>query len=613
MRRHALFHALLVLNVLLVFGPCLATDPTAAIWAWPRTDYVGEAWLQWEMARQVASFDPGITSSFVDFPDGKLLTEHFQDYGVALLGAPLTWLLGALGGFNLASVFHYLAFGFAFYGLAHELIEDRWGAVAAALLASHSTVLFVMLWWGEAPLQSAWLLPLTWWALVRGARDLDAHPVRVGLVLGVLLGLSGYLASYYLYFSALAVGVWGIWMKPWTRWRAVVVGGATWAVTTAAIYLPRLLLLPTKDSTLGGGAPQTLDVLDWSQPFQLPMRWGWTTSLDAGGLLSPLWSARDFHGEAANAEGAVYLGWVLLVCGVLGLIRKLPHRRLFVALGVLGLVLSLGPYLRYGNNAFQVLVDDSDPMTPITWAVPLPHVLFAKLLPGFERMMHPYRFVLFASFVLSLGAGWLVRGRPAWALGVVVLHAGEHGCATSGLVPFSPTTVELPSTLTTLPATPACPGVAVAPRLRTYKTGEWRHISEVVERPAVVWDDWLQVEVTKDASWKDGLEWDRPSLYLQMTAWERPLADHVPERMEWGDPMGAADLAGGGVGVVVVVEDLEAFYAPMSGGLPPQLRDALAAWPKRAGGVQRALSSGGATLAGEVDGYQVWTLPGCGA
>ena len=613
MKRHAPFLALILLNVLAVFGPCLVTDPTTSIWAWPRTDYVGEAWLQWEMARQLAGFDLTVTSPMVDHPTGKVLTEHFQDYGVAALGAPLTWIFGALGGFNLASVLHHLAFGLSFYGLGWQVIGDRWGALASSLLASHATVLFVMLWWGEAPLQSAWLLPLTWWALVWGARAIDRKPVQVGLVLGGLLGAAGWLASYYLYFNALTIAVWGLWLKPWRRWKPVLIGGATWVAATVVVYLPRLLAVPVKDSTLGAGTKQTLDVLNPASPFKLPLTWSWTTSLDAGGLFSPVWSMRQFHADAASAEGAVYLGWVLLLAGLVGLVRKLPYRGFFVTVGLMGLVLSLGPYLRYGNNALQIFVDSGDPMSPDMYGIPLPHVLFAKLLPGFERMMHPYRFVLLACFALALGAGWAVRGRPALALGVVALHVGEHTFATNGLVPFRPSTIELPQGLLELPETPGCPAVAFTPRLKTYKTIDFRHVSEIEELPEVQWDDWVQVEVVKEASWKDGLEWDRLALYLQMTAWERPLADHVPLAVERGSGRDLEQLSDAGVGVVVLVEDLVALGAELGGGIPMNAENAINEWPHRASGIRKALEKGGATLVTRDELFEVWTLPGCGA
>ena len=131
----------LVANTLVVYGPCLLA-PTG-VWAWPYTGYAGAAWLQWLFGQKLLAGDLGFTTDLVHRPAGVDLVAEFADFGPSILWAPLSLLIDPLVAFNLSLIAQYLLFGICFYALALEVLGDRVGALASALLASHATVVLL--------------------------------------------------------------------------------------------------------------------------------------------------------------------------------------------------------------------------------------------------------------------------------------------------------------------------------------------------------------------------------------------------------------------------------------------------------------------------------------
>ena len=485
LREHRWPMAVLLANTLVVYGPCLL-EPTS-VWAWPYTGYLGGAWLQWLFAEQLLSGELALATEMVAGPGGLSLVDEFADFGPSLVFAPLSMVLHPLLAFNLTMIGQYLLFGVCFYGFAHELLEDRVGAAAAAVVASHATAVLLPFWWGEPPLAMVWFLPAYFWGLRRVVWKAKLRPA---LWLGVTLGVSAFFCSYWFYFAGLFTGLVILWTRPWRFMRRLgkVVG---WGVAAIGVFVAlRIVLLPTKTSTLGDGA-QDMDLLESWENLRTPPteRYSWSTSLDVGGVLTPKWGSRSYRDEeAARAEGAIYLGWIPLIACLVAVGRKrLPHAGLAALAGVSGLVLAAGPYVRYGN---ELLGEDA--WTQDAGEVwPLPHLVLAPVLPGLARMNHPYRFALFPSFVLAVGLGAVVRRRPGLAVVLTVAAVAEHAWATDDLLPFTPTAIDVPDLLVELP--------------------------EVPGRPAV-----LQVPGSVSSWAEGGMEWDRWHLAVQMLGHGRP-------------------------------------------------------------------------------------------
>ena len=128
----------------------------------------------------------------------------------------------------------------------------------------------------------------------------------------------------------------------------------------------------------------------WEYVFNINPDFNSKTSLDFLNYFIPLLTRGDYLFEAV-----LYIGFVpLLLCLYCFKDRPLFRRELLL-LGLFGFVTALGPYLIINQRADILLYK---------YALPMPQMLFARLIPFFGKMSRPFRFIVLFNLLLSVYA-----------------------------------------------------------------------------------------------------------------------------------------------------------------------------------------------------------------
>ncbi|NWG19458.1 MAG: hypothetical protein HXY39_03940 [Chloroflexi bacterium] len=335
------------------------------------------------------------TSPFVDWrinpPVGlALLATDVPYLGYAAV-APLTWLSGAVFGYNAQLVLAHMLSGLGAYLWIRRLTGSVTGGLVAGLAfmlapfrLAHS--------YGHPQIVSTYPLPLFFWALDESLRT---HPAR--RVLLALAGATFLLSSASQYY--LVIGL---------------VSGTAYAVLTLATR--RLNPLHgawlAAPMTLAGALPGSAPYLMVSRsgvyvPYELDAVRMWSASpmnFVMPSHLHPLWGALvdQMRPETLWVEKTLYVGLVATILAVVAL-RAFDRRLAWIGTALVAAILALGTDLHTGNLPVN-------PETPF-W---LP-AYYLNQLPVLELMRVWARFgivtILFVALLAGVGAARLMRGR----------------------------------------------------------------------------------------------------------------------------------------------------------------------------------------------------------
>ena len=543
---HALPVGVLLVNALLMVAPSLPTLGQAPMGD-AHVHPVDSTWLYAITADALFRWPPTLHTYLYAWPEGWDITRKFVDIANASLVSPFTLALGPLLAHDLFLIGMVCAAGWAAYALGFGVTGRKDAALVAGILYADMDPLFFTLRWGEDDVSTVWLLP-AWLALLLWARRWVSSgrlsPLRAGFVCGVSLGLVGWFNSYYLLFNVgvtLLVVIVG-WRE--ARWGPRSLGAwlAGLGIAFAIVWGPRSLL---------GVQPWVARV---RAEYYASTFWGLVFAppgvrlasfLDVSGLLNPFSPLRTVHAVAKESarEGVVYLGLLPLALAVLGTFRsRVPHRLLLGLVGVAGFLLALGTYVR----------SEGALVTVAGYNIPGPWALLCTWVRYFDRVKHPFRFVdlTFLAVAVLGGAGvawlsdhWRGRAREAVLVASLTLCVGERLWASPGLAPLRPTPIPLPAALGSLPVTPRQPAVLPLPL-------------DLPFRP----DD---LELNRFHRWAQIAGHHRP---LFMSPWGQWLQQDVPEEKV---TCALIDLAGKGVGLIVLVTDFAAWSRPVNGTNEP--------------------------------------------
>jgi hypothetical protein len=388
-------------------------DPAGGMVGHPGNDAWNHIWGFWWFSDTWATTGrlPSHTL-LLNYPDGGTL--FFIDGVNALLSIPLQRFFDLPTTYNIlvAGCMAWTAFGA--WCLAWHVLRDQVGAAVAAVVYGSSAHLLAQAYNGITETINAGWIPLYVLMLLR---LLERPRLSRGVALGVVMGLCALANFYYGLFAGILTALVVIHRLARehrrTRWRPFFGFAALGAAVSLAMVLPVLNQLSA-----------TLDADDAMVSRDPQFVWESLLRHNITDVLCYLTPGRFYSPDLKANYGedlliVVYLGWVAIGLAVLGVVLRRRRREL----GLWGwvftvfLVLSMGPYLHL----------DGEYLRFNGRMIPLPFLPFFRAFPLFDRISHPFRFVVPATLALGIlaghGARLLLRGlhRPGRLAGGVVL------------------------------------------------------------------------------------------------------------------------------------------------------------------------------------------------
>ncbi|MFM2248670.1 MAG: hypothetical protein RL071_4745 [Pseudomonadota bacterium] len=416
----------------------VALHPTTLVVGHPGNDSWNHTWGYWWVLRALAQGKWPGNADQLSFPDGGSL--YFIDTVQAVLLAPVAALIGAAAAYNLAMGLGVALAGFGAFVLARRVSGDGPTALVALAIYGAAPHLLGQAYNGISETVCAGWLPLTLFLLIR---TLDAPALWRGALLGLCAGLTMGTSWYYGLFAAIGgtviLAVQALSQPEAVRWRSTLPTLMV-ALTVAAVIVGPLLLTFR-------GSLEAADAIVSRDPAFVRASLMNHNITDAAALLRPGKTPSPdllaLYGEQLII--VVYLGWVGvgLSAAALALTRRRLELAPWLALGGTFLLFCLGPYLNIGGTWVE----------PFGRRLPLPFLLLFDAIPLFDRISHPFRFVVGGSLALavlsSVGLRHLLR-RQGWrprlaaALGVAALSLAETAALSPAHLPVPTGVAALP-------------------------------------------------------------------------------------------------------------------------------------------------------------------------
>ncbi len=432
----------------------LALDPGGALSGHPGNDVWNHVWGYWWVADEIAHGRLPLRTDLQHFPSSSRL--FFIDTFGAVLTLPLQWLAGPVAAMNVVVIGAFWAAGLAAWALARHVRAELFGAgvdadrdaLVAAVAYATAPHLVAQAYNGITETLFAFGLPLATLGVLRMlARPTIPNALLAAGAMALCTLANWYYGLFAIVGSALLLVVFAVTRRERIRWGALpkVIGLA--GLVTGAAVAP---VLAGFASTLDG--PDAIVKRDpefvWTSLVTHNIT-DLVSSFVPGKVYSP--DLKALHGEELLI--VTYVGWTLMALAGVGLLRIRRWRDRapwLVWIGVFGLLM-LGPYL-YVAGEYVTVTDRR---------IPMPFLAMFELLPLFERISHPFRFVMAVQLGLgvlaAVGLGALPRlGRVA----VVGLLAVEALLVSPAPWPLPRSESHLPESVAILAADPV-PGAVL--------------------------------------------------------------------------------------------------------------------------------------------------------
>jgi PA14 domain len=358
------------------------TWPLAARFSTALAGHQGDdAWQNlWNIAwlhRAVATGQNPFYTHDLWHPGGTSLVFQTFDLPDAAAGALLLGPLGPLRTYNLIALWTFFSSAAAMYALGRGTGASRPAAFLSGCAYSFSTYHFVHAL-GHLQLMAMQWVPLyvlAFW------RTLETRSLRWAAAGGVFLTLAS-LASWYYLIDAffISAGVVIAWMIK-ERARGLIA------------LIPRALLLCVVFLTLIGPLGIAMVRERAREPYEGAHNAAYY-SADAESFVFPNavqelsgLSHRHDHWTGNDGENGSYLGALLILLALVGILLQAPRARVYVVLAVVGVAFSLGPALHVHGKT-------------VTGDV-LPYVWLTRAVPLLDFMGMPVRFAFVATFALA--------------------------------------------------------------------------------------------------------------------------------------------------------------------------------------------------------------------
>lgn len=336
----------------------------------------GDVWPNlWGYAWVVEGVLSGKLPTFttqVAYPPGGSL--YFLDLEGALLSAPFQPVLPLAWVYNSVVLVETALSCFCAFLLARTLAGFL-PSVVAGLAYGLNPYLLSSTYNGVTESLTAWWLPLLLLALRK-------RTVMWAVIAGVLAGLSAVGSWYYGVLAGMILALHFLWELRWS-----LLGASVRLVVSLSVFAlfvsPFAFLLRSTLSSQSLITPHRYS-LEPSKAENWRVR---SKELDLVNLFLPGPKSSPPVAFSNTVKHTTYIGFVLPALAVLSL-RGKRGRGFWVALCLCSIVLAGGFYLHIAGRVLSFL--------------PLPGLLFAKVLPGYGSMEFPYRLVLGAYLGLSI-------------------------------------------------------------------------------------------------------------------------------------------------------------------------------------------------------------------
>jgi hypothetical protein len=356
-------------------------------------DQFGTIWfLRWIPFAMVHGQNPLFTT-YVNYPHGVNLLNNTSVPLLGVVGAPLTWVWGAIATYNFWCTAALAGSAWAAYLLVRRMVSWRPAAFVAGLLYGFSP--YELAQGGHLNLSFVVLPPLILLCVYELVVKQEGSPRRWGVLLGLLVTAQFFVSTEVLASTAVVVGV--------CLMAVVVIGhhsigshrrfagmGALWATVVATT----LLAYPIWFALRGPGyisGPIQLVPQAYRADLLGPVVPGVHQWISA-----PALNKRSQLFAGSISENGSYLGLTLVVTLLIGTVRLWRRSavvRVAAIAGASAFVISLGARLVVGNA----------PTVPAT-GVPLPESLFTHLplLANTIPVRYSVYVVLFAAVLLAV-------------------------------------------------------------------------------------------------------------------------------------------------------------------------------------------------------------------
>lgn len=350
-------------------------------------------WDNWWL--QDYAFD-GASLTFTDLqfhPSGLDLSYHSISWTVGFLSWALTSVTDSITAYNLTILIALFATAYAAYLLARSFMRYRAAAWLAGAIYSYAPYHLAHSG-GHPDLVHLAPIPL---AVLLLFTAISKQSVLAALGAALMIGLAGFTSLYIMVFALLTVGPVLVFLlidkHRWSQariWRIVIIfgvaSGVLLSIRLVPIFRDGSALTDAIESKYSAIYDQT-DLLSYILPSHLNPYFAPYTSEIASrfGYMSKKWPA--------------YLGIVPLALTVIALTWKKQRKimLLWFSIGLIFIVLSLGPILRFNGNLYEGIVL---PARYLSWFPPIRAVgrpdffVMGVLLPlavlsafGFDRLL----------------------------------------------------------------------------------------------------------------------------------------------------------------------------------------------------------------------------------
>jgi multisubunit Na+/H+ antiporter MnhF subunit len=321
----------------------------------------------------LAYSDIYITSAFISFLPSKIIGEP----AVA---------------FNFIFIFSLITLGFFTYLLTNYLTKNHLASVVSGTLVSFSS--YTLTKYMHIQLLNIGWVPLSIIFFIKFLDQKKYKYLMISAVFFIVQLYNSFLPGYFIVFSCLFIFIYYL-LKKEIKFKSInLLKVFLIAFLTIVAVLP--VIIPYyRVSKQFSYQRDIRDSIQFANRLEYTLYPGNTTRLSSF-LLNTFY--KNDNGPFTY-DG--FVGAMFFTLGVLAIIYRIKNRRkklllfdIFIAIGVFGFILSLGPAFQWGGHVIKK-----------PFLIPLPYAAFYYLIPGFNGMRNSARWEMLFLFSFSVAIG----------------------------------------------------------------------------------------------------------------------------------------------------------------------------------------------------------------